>query len=206
MHRDTSLREVTFPALVVLTVLFLQACTSSGAPSVDRSVAPTTSPASQGRVFIRTCESSVYGRLGHGWGAGEVTLGPVTFVGLHSLASVPPSRLMPTDGRDPRLKVIAVVRSGPPVTVRVSLAQHAALVYDPRMFNARRVSAGDSAVAFEPCMPGQSPFGGKAGDRPTQFNGAFIVDGPGCVLVQVTVAGGESAQRSVPFGSDQVCP
>jgi hypothetical protein len=148
----------------------------------------------------------VYGRLGQGWSSGEVTLGQVTFVGLHGLASVPPSRLMPTDGRDPRLKVLAVVRPGPPVTVRVSPAQQAALAYDPRAFNAHRVSAGDSAVAFEPCTPGQSPFGGKAGDRPTQFNGAFIVDGPGCVVVQVSVAGGESEQRSVPFGSHQVCP
>jgi hypothetical protein len=67
------------------------------------------------------------------------------------------------------------------------------------------VSEGDSAVTFEPCKPGRSPIGGKAADRPTQFNGAFIVDGPGCVLVQVRVPGDPPVQRSVPIGAGQVC-
>jgi hypothetical protein len=203
MNSRASARSFVFPA--VLLVFLFQGCTSSGRPAGPSGGAAASSPAAQGTAFVRTCESSVYGNLGHEWNDGEVTLGPVTFVGLHGLASAPIRQLKPEDGRDPRLKVLAVVRPGPPVTVRVSPAEHAALIYNPGAFNARDVSEGDSAVTFEPCKPGQSPFGAQAADRPTQFNGGLIVDGPMCVHIDLSVSGAAKSSQAVPLGRGQSC-
>jgi len=203
MNSRASARWFVFPA--ALFVFLFQGCTSSGSPAGPSGGAAASSPALQGPAFVRTCESSVYGSLGHGWNDGEVTLGPVTFVGLHGFASAPARQLTPEDGRDPRLKVLAVLRPGPPVTLRVSPSQHAAMIYNPDAFNAHDVSQGDSAVTFEPCKLGRSPFGAQAADRPTQFNGGLIVDGPMCVHIDLQVSGAPEISQAVPLGRGQIC-
>ena len=163
-------------------------------------------PVGGNRPYVRACDDSVYGNLGPDWRQGQITIGPVTFIGLRSVESAKPSRFVPKSGRSQGQKVLAVVRNGTSVTVQVSPEEHVALLYDPKTFSAHSVSEGDSAVTLESCKAGESPFGAQAAKHATQFNGGFIVDGPRCVRIDVQVAGGVTGTRSIPFGRGETCP
>lgn len=134
-------------------------------------------------------------------------IGPIAFIGLPGLATAPERRFEPRKGGDQSEKVLAVVTTGPPATVRVSPAEHVGLLYGPSKHYAHSVADGDPAVRFVPCEPGESPYAGfGASGRATQFNGAFVVDGPGCVALDVAV-GSEAAERTwVSFGAGEGCP
>ncbi len=131
-------------------------------------------------------------------------MGPVTFVGLDAYASAKPDSLLPSDGKDPHAKVIAVVRTGEPVTVRVAPAGQVALEYDLEA-HPRVVAQGDTAVTFMPCRPGKSPYDAASTERMTQFNGGFILAGPGCVDLEVQPKGSGPLSRSVAFGAGETC-
>jgi hypothetical protein len=184
------------------------ACTGRSAPAPapiearSGSPAPSAAPAD----YVRSCKTSVYGGLGHGWRDGEISLGPVTFIGLSGLESARPSRFAPNDGGDLGQKVLAVVRNGAPVTIRVEPAADVALLYNPKRFNhADSVSDGDPTITLKPCRPGESPFGVPAAGRNTQFNGAFLLSGPVCARIEVQVEGGPLLARSVGFARAS-CP
>ena len=117
------------------------------------------------RPYVRTCADSVYGNLGHHWRRGEVSVGPVTFVGLRSVESAKPRRFTPKEGVSQGQKVIAVVQNDTRVSIAVSPAAHASLLYDPKTFSANSVSEGDAAVTFVSCKRGASPFGAQAAAR-----------------------------------------
>ncbi len=193
-------------ALVAFVVLGVGCTSTPAAPARSSAPAePGPTQTEQTRPYVRGCGSSVFGNLGPHWRRGQITIGPVTFIGLRSIESAKPRRFTPKAGRSQGQKILAVVRSGVSVTVRVTPSEHAALLYDPRTFSAHEVSQGDSAVTFRSCKPGESPFGAQAARQPTQFNGAFIVDGPICVQLDARVSGGADVSRSIPFGRGETC-
>jgi hypothetical protein len=196
------------PLLGLLLIGVVSACTTAGSsspphavPARPTSAAPPSSPAED--AFVRTCRSSVYGTLGDGWRRDSVVIGPLAFVGMRLLATAPRKTF------DRPVKVLAVVRAGPAVTVQVTTHEPgaAALLYDPANDNtARDVDGGEEVVRFVPCKPGGSPFErfGASG-RTTQFNGGFIVTGPQCVALDVTVRDTASIRRWVSFGAGSRC-
>lgn len=197
--------------MFTLVLVLVGGCTSAGTsaptPNAPATLASDASEGPEAAAFVRDCDSSVYGRLGRGWREDAVVIGPIAFIGLPSLAAAPERRFEPRKGRDRSEKVLAVVRTGPPVTVRVSPFEHVGLLYDPSKFNAHSVADGDPAVTFVSCEPGESPYADfGASGRATQFNGAFVMDGPGCVALDVAV-GSEAAERTwVSFGAGEGCP
>jgi hypothetical protein len=144
-------------------------------------------------VFVRSCESSVYGDLGPGWRRDEVAAGPVVFVAAKSYADDPPRRFSAPGDRATLHKVLIVVAGGDPVEVSIDHPD-AALAYDEAKWGQRnrmRLEAGDPRVRFEPC-PDQGS---------TQFNGGILVRGPSCVPVEVEVEGGTPASATLSFGA-----
>lgn len=148
-------------------------------------------------AFVRRCDTSVYGDLGSGWKRNSLEVGPVSFVGLGDLDAVSPSFPEPTGG-GPQ-KVLAVVETGPPVTVTIAPSSEVTLLYDPAAFNrARNVSDGDASVRFVPC--GAASPHPEAGPRETQFSGGFFVEAPVCASIEVSRRGAEPASAQVPLG------
>jgi hypothetical protein len=197
--------------IFVLVMVLLGGCTpaetSTTTPATPATLASDAAEAAEVSAFIRDCDSSVYGRLGQGWREDAVVIGPIAFIGLPSLATSPERRFEPRKGQERSEKVLALVRAGPPVTVRVAPAGQVALLYDPSRFNAHNVADGDRVVRFVPCEPGESPYEDfGASGRSTQFNGGFVVAGSRCAALDVAV-GGEAAGRAwVSFGAGDLCP
>jgi hypothetical protein len=175
----------------MLVTLALLACTQ--APS-GSAASPRSSPESDVAVFVRTCESSVYGDLGSGWRAGEASAGPVWFVGARGYADDPPREFSAPGNMATSQKVLVVVDGDRPVTLSVRHPD-AALAYDPERWGDRNVvpfAVGDLRARFEPC----------GGDQPTtQFNGAFLLRGPACVPVEVRVEGEAPLFTTLSFGA-----
>ena len=180
-------------------------CTGRSPQSDPPQTKTPTSSSPAAPAYVRACHDSVYGNLGPNWRRGEITLGPVTFVGLRSVESAKPGRFTAKSGTDQGQKVLAVVPNDTRVTISVSPAEHVALLYDPATFSAHAVDQGDRAVAFVSCKSGQSPFGAQAAGKPTQFKGGFLVDGPQCVTIEAHVSAGVTQTTSVPFGRGQSC-
>jgi hypothetical protein len=178
--------------------MVLAACTGAGSlgPSASPSGPPPPSPAplpaptlpplsSVARAmrigphaFIRTCETSVYGSLNGRAVESSVHVGPLYLIGLEGYAHAGPSSFRRPNGRLNGLKVLAVVRAGVTLAVTPADRSHAALIYAPSRFSARRVGQGDYRITFRPCHPPPDRYG-------TQFNGGFLVDGPRCVALDV---------------------
>jgi hypothetical protein len=135
----------------------------------------------------RTCEQSVYGRLGDDWLSRARTVGPAHMVGFGSDA---PSRDSTTG--EFAVKVLLVIDRGPPVTISVAPEDRTlvALMYISTRFNIHRVTDQDAAVTFEPC----------AGDATTQFNGGFVLRRPLCAHLTLTVEGREPIPFALPLG------
>ena len=135
----------------------------------------------------RTCEQSVYGKLGDDWFSRARTVGPVHMVGF---GSDPPDRDRSTG--EYAMKVLLVIDEGPPITLAVAPEDRAvvALSYIFTRFNVNRVTDQDAAVTFEPC----------AGDATTQFNGSFVFRRPLCAHLTVTVEGREPIPFALQLG------
>jgi hypothetical protein len=201
------------PVVVIVAATLLGACTSSSASDGERPLPPGTNDASptvspEAVSFVRTCRSSVYGELGAGWRREALFIGPVAFIGLGWVGNAPDQRFQPKNGRLVPLKVLAIVKAGPPITVSVAPVDRVALLYDTEKYGrARKVSDGDISVTFAPCHRGQTPFSqfGATGET-TQFNGGFMIGAPSCVEISVTSRLRASAEGLVSFGEGGDCP
>jgi hypothetical protein len=191
--------------LVLLSAVALLACSGELAghePSESPSSTPGPIEPSPDRtartLFVRTCESSVFGDLGADWRRGQIAAGPLVFVGAAGYADDPGDRFAAPGRLATSQKVLIVVRGARPVEVSV---RHpgAALAYDPARWGDRNVvpfGGGDPRVRFEPC----------GGDRRwTQFNGAFLLRGPGCVPVEVRPADRGPTVVTISFGAGDRC-
>jgi hypothetical protein len=188
---------------VLLALLALVACTSGIEDTRRMSEPPATASPSIGAAatrstFVRSCESSVYGDLGSDWRRGQISVGPVVFVGAAGYADDPGNLFSAPGELATSQKVLVVVRGGRPVEVSVRHPD-AALAYDPSRWGERNVvpfRRGDPRVRFEPC----------GGDRRwTQFNGAFLLRGPGCVPVEVRPQDRTLVFATISFGAGDRC-
>lgn len=166
----------------------------------------TASAPIAGPRHVRGCEEGVSGDLGPQWRKRTVLVGPVGFV-APSYAEAPKTDFAATPAGSRRYrgqKVLLLVRRGTTVTLEVVPhvgAPAASLLYDPVNWNNRntyRVADGDKSMTFRACD-------GVYGVLPhnyTQFNGSFVVAGPGCVHVDVHVRGEPLRHRAVlSFGA-----
>jgi hypothetical protein len=195
-----SIRDVRALLATMCAVVFTANCTSSNDASSreeGRSIAsPGFSPIPDAGVFVRSCESSVFGDLGADWRKDAVLAGPVAFVGARGYEDDPKRSFV---ARGPRMataqKVLAVVVGDRPVIVSVQ-TRDAALFYDPSKWGQSNHVAfrrGDEVTRFEPCI-------GDA-QRSTQFNGGFLVRRPTCVAVRVQIEGGRARVVLLSFGA-----
>jgi len=189
---------------VFLALLVLAACTGRTSSS-DRGVSESPTIASPSirtsgarSMYARTCESSVFGDLGTDWRRGQIAAGPVVFVGAAGYGDDPGERFAAPAELATSQKVLVVVRGGRSVEVSVRHPD-AALAYDPSRWGDRNVlpfRRGDPRVRFEPCGGDQ---------RWTQFNGAFLLRGRGCVPVQVRPQGRDPMFVTISFGAGDRC-
>ena len=118
----------------------------------------------------------------------DLTVGPVTFIGLRYAADAPAAQV----ARRP-YRSAAVVRWGPPVTIVVPPADRPHL---------RLVWTGGSgyAVTLRPCPPATRAraYDGAVGPR-TAFAASFVADGPGCRHLEVDVRGRRPRRVAVAF-------
>jgi hypothetical protein len=205
--------------LLGAVALLAGACSGGGTnaepqPRAQTSTEATTTtvvsvpPESVESRLERRCDESVSGDLGPDWRSQTILLGPVGFV-ARSYARAPKSDFAPLrPGRYPAQKVLLLVRRATTVTVSVVphvRTPHAALLYNPANWtdrNAYRVTDGDKAMTFHACEGVYSVFPHGY----TQFNGGFVVAGPGCVHVDIHVPGESRRYRVVlSFGAGR-CP
>jgi hypothetical protein len=170
--------------------------TTSGPPTTTGTPAPRP-------AVVRTCESSVYGRLDPSWRQHSIIAGPVSFYYADENERRSASEFAPVPGSGDRYggqKMEILVRPDAVATVVVPEAERrsVALLYDPADWNdlnAYRIDQGESAVMFRACKEGQgSPSGGPP-NAMTQFNGAFVVAGARCVPVDIFVRGRRQSIR-----------
>jgi hypothetical protein len=192
----------------VSAVLVLVACTDATAggdgPAPAASVSPPAGSASSSppiapddTLFVRTCESSVYGDLGPGWRRREISAGPITFVGARGYADDPERWFSAPADLATSQKVLVVVTGERPVTVSVRHPD-AALAYDPERWgqtNTVPFRRGYPRTRFEPC--------GGDDRRATQFNGGFLLRGPACVPVEVRPEGAAPMFLTLSFGAGE---
>jgi hypothetical protein len=188
-------------AIIAALILLAASCTSTpGGPelaagsrsaTVSASAPESPSPASPS-VFVRTCEMSVFGRLGRGWRQFSILAGPLALVGAKGYSDDPARVFADPKGRWSGQKVLVRITGSSPVTVEIDpkARSYAGLVYDPDTFNTHNPERAQFAVRFEPCST----------QTATQFNGAFLVDGVRCVPVTVAVEGDASHARVLEFG------
>jgi hypothetical protein len=136
---------------------------------------------------------------------GDVVLGPLALSGLKRVASARGFEHY-RSGRVYLLKAGAVVRAGVRATlaVRPSARRRAQLTFATRRL--RSVADGDPAVTFHACSVDEPAFSyeGTVGIA-TGFAGGFVLSRPGCVALEVRVAGRPAVRRNVPFGVGH-CP
>lgn len=153
------------------------------------------------RPGFRSCRSSVYSELDPGWEGRSVRAGPLWLVRIHAY---PPRMFEPPRGLRYRVvKVPIVVEDGSTVTLKVPAEMHGkvGIEYDPdspfrRGSRRARVRDAGYSVTFEGCPPNEG-FEGPY----TLFTGAFVVAGPICARLEVTVAGrAEPLSFAAPLG------
>jgi hypothetical protein len=188
-----------------LVMLALVACTNApsgqGPPSppgppLSNSPGPSAHTGTEDpTLFVRTCESRVDGDLGRGWRRGEISAGPVTFVGAKGYADDPEDLFSAPGELATSQKVLVVVDGDRPVLLSVRHPD-AGLAYDParwRLRNTVPFRLGYPLTRFEPCASGDR--------RSTQFNGAFLLRGPACVPLEVRPEGGKPIFITLSFGA-----
>jgi hypothetical protein len=179
-------------------------------PTSTRTIGPTPSPTAQA-VTVRTCRTSVYGRLGPNWRNRSIGVGPLAFAWLRAAAREPAGdfRKHPGGGYD-AVKELVVIRTDSTATVSIPRFEwpYVALLYDPTASPSGQhhrwwlMSDGERADTFRACRAGESPYG----SGPTQYNGGFIVDGPRCVALDIQVENSPPKRVVASFGMGPVCP
>jgi hypothetical protein len=156
--------------------------------------APTDTP-------IRECDSAVFGTLASNWREYATRAGPISWLGISGYATDPPATFAEREGsRYLFKKALAVVESGALVKVEIPETERdrLSLYYSAsgtRPDNLYKIGEGKRTWAFRGCD-----------DRPTQFNGGFIVGGAQCAALDVFMEGKWRAVRVVlPFGR-RACP
>jgi hypothetical protein len=194
-------------ALLAALVPSLSGCDGgSGQPSAG---GPERLPQAQ---TVRECPSAVYGTdiapmaLRSAVDAGRLTLAiEGGWLGLPARAYAP----------NTILKVLALVRTGKPVTLVVPASERArlSLLYDvdaPGPRRPLRLADGTWSVRFSACARGEGWSQGRSYPDPdqTQFNGGFFVRGAHCAPLDVWTAGAEApVRRWLPLGTgDRPCP
>lgn len=108
--------------LAAVLTLLVGACTSPNTSSVvvDGTPVPSgsESPTEPG-VFVRACDTAVYGRLQKDWRDHATIVGPLALLPLPAYATATPKTFDARGGRYRGLKVLALVEPGPAVTVSV---------------------------------------------------------------------------------------
>lgn len=181
--------------------------TSTGAPAPSSS--STAVGSSEPSLFQRGCDSAVSGTLPPDWRHHSLITGPVAFVWLADVGSIPANDLGdPEKGYLP-MKVLVVVKQGRTERVSVLAPERSkvALLYDPSTFEPSSgryaFAAGAGVVRFAAC-PGQADSWSAA----TQFNGGIIARGPVCLHLWVrgvhTASGSRRIQIAIARGSS--CP
>jgi hypothetical protein len=178
-------------------------------PTSAPQAATTATSAPQG-AFVRTCETSVYGKLDSpAWEEHSIIAGPLVFYYADQYAQQPASVFAPVPGRDgyyPGQKLLVFVRRDAVARVVVpeSERRYAALLYNPADWNDRntyRIEDGETAVRFKACKKGErAPAGGPL-TAMTQFNGGFVVAGVRCLPPQVLVRGQGAIPVTLSFGA-----
>lgn len=163
--------------------------------SSTKSVASSQPTTDETTMFVRTCDSSVYGDLGRGWRRGEISAGPVTFVGARGYARDPKRWFSARADLATSQKVLIVVDGEYPVVLSVR-HPYAALAYDPDRWGLRNTvpfRLGYPLTRFEPCV--------DADQRSTQFNGGFLLRRWACVPVEVRLQGHAPISITLSFGA-----
>ena len=165
--------------------------------ALTREALATMLPGADGDyAFVRSCETSVYGRLARNWENRAVTVGRVSFAYLKDNGN--PGSWAESRGDVQPLKVLVIVKDGPPQTVQISPEAAVALQYDPSTFNrARSLIDGDTAVRFVPCAEGEGFR--QAPDGETQFNGGLLASGPACATFRAVEDGRVVDEVQVPL-------
>jgi hypothetical protein len=153
----------------------------------------------------RGCDDSVYGQLATGWRKEPSTLsvGPAAFPYIRQNRALPGRLLAPIghSGRYRAGKDLLVLAKSARVTLAIPSFErrHVALLYggEQRDRGAYALSDGATSIELDACP-----------DRPTQFNGGFIVAGARCVAIDVSSRGSARATRGwIPFGTrNRPCP
>jgi hypothetical protein len=202
----------TLPALTVLFSLASAGCTfGSGEASTTTPPSGVTGPSpTPPRTFLRTCETSAYGRLdATGWKTHSVFAGPLVFYYADQFAGQPASDFAPIPAGSSHYagqKLLVLLRRGAVATVLVpeSERRNAGLLFDPAEWNDRntyRIEDADSAVRFKACKKGGKSTVGAPPTAMTQFNGGFVVAGARCLPLEVRVPGRETIPVSLSFGA-----
>jgi hypothetical protein len=165
-------------------------------PSLSTSSGPSSHTGSEdATLFVRTCESSVEGDLGPGWRQGEISAGPVTFVGAQGYAD-DREDLFSAPGELATSQKVLVVVDGDGAVLLSIRHPDARLAYNPARWRPRNIvpfRLGYPLTRFEPCANDDR--------RSTQFNGSFLLRGPACVPLEVRPEGGEPIVTTLSFGA-----
>jgi hypothetical protein len=155
--------------------------------------APTDTP-------IRECDSAVFGTLGSNWRENATRAGPLSWLGVSGYATDPPATFAEREGHYLFKKALAVVEPGALVKVEVpeNERDRLSLYYSAsgtRPDNLYEIGEGKPTWAFRACE-----------ERPTQFNGGFIVGGAQCAALDVFMEGEwKPVHVFLPFGR-RACP
>ena len=132
---------------------------------------------------------------------GQVAVGPLRFAGLARVAS-PRAFAINRTGRLYGVKSGVGVPAGVRATLSIarSARSWAALDYAPSEPGKPRRKPG-AAVRFEACAADHPAFSYDGPVGPiTGFSGGFVLKRPGCVPLEVRVAGQPTVRARVPFG------
>jgi hypothetical protein len=203
--------------LVLLALAVLLSLTSAGCTFGNHEAGTTSAPsatthasATPPKSFVRTCETSAYGKLdAPAWKEHSVFAGPLVLYYADQFAGQPASDFAPRPGGSGYYsgqKLLVLVRRGAVATVVVPEAErrNAGLLFDPAVWNDRnayRVEDGDSAVRFKACKKGERGPVGRPSNAMTQFNGGFVVAGARCLPLDVLVPGRGTVRVSLSFGA-----
>lgn len=162
-------------------------------PSADRGAAP-----------LRDCGSRAEGPapLEPSTRRGDVAVGPIAFVGLARVAGRRGLEHYAGPGGY-TVKSGALLRAGTAATLVVArrARRWAALGFASRVPGRRSPAMARWAVGFRACPAGEAAFGyGGAVGPYTGFAGGFLVRRPGCLPLEVRVAGRPPVRARVPLG------
>jgi hypothetical protein len=138
-------------------------------------------------IFVRTCSVVGHGGLAADYRTRALVLGPLALANVRTYraSQAPPGHV---GGRYGAYEIIAVVRHGATVTLRLPRSEWATvgLLYDPNKFRddgAYLIKNLAQAVRFQACSSASFNHG------VSQFDGGFVITRPQCVHFTVTADG-----------------